>query len=138
MIAHDTNERGYAAPAIAAAIAALAILVAIVSARRERESRAFIATSLAAAATIVTLFVSLFPRVMVSVPTFANSLTVDNASSAHYTLQVITIATAVLLPIIVLYQSWTYRVFRARIEGKDPGSPLDALGPKKTGDVPLP
>jgi cytochrome bd ubiquinol oxidase subunit II len=136
VIAHDTNERGYAAPAIAAAIALVALLAGIAWARRGRETRAFVATSLGVAATIVTVFVSLFPRVMVSSPTFANSLTVDNASSAHYTLQVITIATAVLLPLILLYQSWTYRVFRARIEGRDPGSPIDVLGPKRSGDAP--
>ena len=34
---------------------------------------------------------SLFPRVMVASNDFANSLTIDNASSAHYTLQVITV-----------------------------------------------
>ena len=40
---------------------------------------------------MATLFTSLYPRVMVSSTDFANSLTVDSASSAHYTLAVMTV-----------------------------------------------
>jgi len=138
VVAHDTNERGYVPGAISAAIAAAAMLAAILWARAGHEPRAFAATTLAVVATIATLFISLFPRVMVSDPTFANSLTVDTASSAHYTLQVITIATAVLLPLVLLYQTWTYHVFRARVGGlQPPGSPLDIIA-KPAGEQPRP
>jgi cytochrome bd-type quinol oxidase subunit 2 len=54
------------------------------------------------------------------------------ASSGHYTLQVMAIAALVLLTIILLYQAWTYHVFRARIQGTEPGTPLDALGPARS------
>ena len=37
------------------------------------------ATALTIVAVVVTLFVSLYPRVMVSEPDFGNSLTVDNS-----------------------------------------------------------
>ena len=78
----------------------------------------------------MTLFVSLYPRVMVSNPDFANSLTIENASSADYTLKVMTVVAAILLPVILLYQAWTYHVFRARITGTAAGSPADLLGRK--------
>ena len=57
---------------------------------------------------------------MVSSTGFGNSLTIDNASSAHYTLAVMSVVAAIFLPLILLYQGWTYRVFRARIGGEDP------------------
>ncbi len=82
---------------------------------------------------VVTLFVSLYPRVMVSDPDFANSLTVENASSANYTLTVMTIVAAILVPVIVLYQAWTYHVFRARLGGEHVGNPVDLVARKPEG-----
>jgi cytochrome d ubiquinol oxidase subunit II len=64
---------------------------------------------------------------MVSSPDFANSLTVDNASSAHYTLAVMTVVAAICLPVVLLYQGWTYYVFRARVTGEQVHSPAEAL-----------
>jgi hypothetical protein len=64
---------------------------------------------------LVTLFVSLYPQVMVSSSSFADSLTVQNASSAHYSLTVMTVVAVILTPIILLYEAWTYHVFRARL-----------------------
>jgi cytochrome d ubiquinol oxidase subunit II len=66
---------------------------------------------------VATLFTSLYPRVMVSSPDFANSLTVANVSSAHYTLKVMTVVAAIMLPVVLLYQAWTYHVFRQRLGG---------------------
>jgi cytochrome bd ubiquinol oxidase subunit II len=54
---------------------------------------------------------------MVSNPEFANSLTVQNASSAHYTLAVMSVVAAICVPLVLLYQGWTYHVFRARVGG---------------------
>jgi cytochrome d ubiquinol oxidase subunit II len=69
---------------------------------------------------------------MVSDPEFGNSLTIDNASSAHYSLTVMTVVAAVLVPVILLYQAWTYHVFRARLGGEDVGNPVDLVA-RKTG-----
>ena len=69
---------------------------------------------------MATLFTSLYPRVMVSSPDFANSLTVSGAASAHYTLKVISIVAAICLPVIFVYQGWTYHVFRQRLSGDEP------------------
>ena len=75
-------------------------------------------TGLGAILLVATLFTSLYPRVMVSSPQFQNSLTVQNASSAHYTLVVMTVVALIIMPIVLLYQGWTYHVFRHRLEGE--------------------
>jgi cytochrome d ubiquinol oxidase subunit II len=87
-------------------------------------------TALGTVLVVATFFTGLYPRVLVSSPTFANSLTTANASSSHYALKVMTIVAVVMVPIVVLYQVWTYYVFRARVGGERPGSPLETLSPK--------
>ena len=67
---------------------------------------------------VATLFTSLYPRVMVSSPDFGNSLTVDGAASTHYALTVMSVAALILVPLVLLYQGWTYYVFRRRLGGE--------------------
>jgi cytochrome bd-type quinol oxidase subunit 2 len=76
-------------------------------------------------AVMQTLFTGLYPRVLVSDPSFANSLTVAGAASAHYALTVITVVAAIFLPLVLLYQGWSYHVFRARLGG-GPATPAPA------------
>ncbi|MFE4723168.1 cytochrome d ubiquinol oxidase subunit II, partial [Streptomyces sp. NPDC056728] len=66
-------------------------------------------------ATFATLFLALYPDVMPSTLDPDRSLTVSNAASSSYTLKVMTIVAAVFTPIVLIYQSWTYWVFRRRI-----------------------
>ena len=80
--------------------------------------------ALAILATTVTLFVTLYPNVMPSTTAAANSLTIHNASSSHYTLQIMTVVAVIFTPLVLLYQGWTYWVFRKRIGVDD--IPLDA------------
>jgi Cytochrome bd terminal oxidase subunit II len=61
------------------------------------------------------IFVYLYPRVMVSTLGPADDLTIQNTSSASYSLTVMTVVAAVFLPVILLYQGWTYHVFRQRV-----------------------
>ena len=133
VVANDRNDKGVFPGILPVAVAAVAAVAAVFLARRANEKWAFGATALTIVAVVVTLFVSLYPRVMVSDPEFGNSLTVDNASSADYTLTVMTVVAAVLVPIILLYQAWTYHVFRARLGGEDAGNPVDLLARKTEG-----
>ncbi|MGN6431195.1 MAG: cytochrome d ubiquinol oxidase subunit II [Gaiellaceae bacterium] len=94
-----------------------AVVLAMVFVFRRRSGWAFAMTALGVALSVATIFTSLYPRVMVSSTGFGNSLTVDNASSAHYTLAVMSVVAAIFLPLVLLYQGWTYRVFRERVGG---------------------
>ena len=64
---------------------------------------------------MATLFTSLHPRVLVSNPVFANSLTVDGAASEPYTLKVLTVVGVLLIPAFAVYQGWAYYVLRGRL-----------------------
>src|SRR5579859_416255 len=86
--------------------------------RRKHDGWAFIMTGLTIAATLATFFLILFPRVMVSSLNPAWSLTIYNASSSPYTLTVMTVVALVFVPIVLIYQGWTYWVFRKRIESR--------------------
>ncbi len=79
---------------------------------------AFIMTGLSILLSTITIFLILFPRVMVSSIDDKFSLTIWNASSTPYTLTVMTIIALIFVPIVLLYQGWTYWVFRKRIEAK--------------------
>ena len=96
---------------------AVAVVMCAVLVRSGRVGWAFAATGVAAVAIVATLFTGLYPRVLVSDPTFTNSLTVTGAATEHYALTVITVVGAVLLPVVLLYQGWTYHVLRARLAG---------------------
>ena len=100
----------------------VAVLAAVAAAwllGRGRDGRAFAATSLAMAAVVVSIFVNLYPRVMVSTLGSSTDLTVTNTASSSYSLKVMTVAAAVLFPVVLVYQGWTYYVFRRRIGGPD-------------------
>ena len=76
---------------------------------------------------MATLFTSLYPRVMVSSTDFGNSLTVESAASSHYALGVMTVVALIVTPLILLYQGWTFYVFRARLGGDEVESPVAAV-----------
>jgi cytochrome d ubiquinol oxidase subunit II len=61
------------------------------------------------------LFVALFPDVMPSTISSAYSLTTTNASATHYSLHVMTIVAIIFAPIVVVYEGWSYWIFRRRI-----------------------
>jgi len=102
-----------------AAVAVLAALAAAWQVGRGRDGLAFAATALTMAAMVVTIFVALHPRVMVSTLGPANDLTVTNTASAPYSLKVMTVAAAILFPVVLAYQGWTYHVFRRRVGGAE-------------------
>ncbi len=76
---------------------------------------AFALTSAAIVLTTVGVFTALFPNLMISNMNPAYSLTIYNAASSPYTLTVMTIAAACLVPVVLIYQGWTYWVFRKRV-----------------------
>ncbi|MEU8352368.1 MULTISPECIES: cytochrome d ubiquinol oxidase subunit II [unclassified Streptomyces] len=96
-------------------VAAVALVAAIVMNTRGREGWAFALSGVTIVAAVAMLFLVLFPDVMPSSLNEEWSLTVDNASSTPYTLKIMTWCAAVATPLVMLYQGWTYWVFRKRI-----------------------
>jgi cytochrome d ubiquinol oxidase subunit II len=127
VVAHNRNARGIAPTLVPAALTAIVVLLAALFARARRSGWAFAMTGLGAIGMVATIFTGLYPRVLVSHPTFANSLTISNAAAGHYSLKVITIVAAIFVPIILIYQSWTYYVFRQRLGAKRVRSPLATI-----------
>jgi len=97
-------------------LAAAAMIVSRVMIERKREGWAFITSSLAVIFTVAALFFALYPNVMLSSADPANSLTIYTAASASYTLRVMSIIAAIMVPVVLAYQAWTYVVFRKRIK----------------------
>ncbi|MCL2731610.1 MAG: cytochrome d ubiquinol oxidase subunit II [Actinomycetia bacterium] len=99
--------------ALIVAVAALAAAIGANLAGREGWSFAFSGVTIAAA--VAMLFLALFPNVMPSSLNGDWSLTVSNASATPYTLRIMTWCAGIATPLVLLYQGWTYWVFRKRI-----------------------
>jgi cytochrome d ubiquinol oxidase subunit II len=84
-----------------------------------REGWAFTATTVTMAASVLSIFVDLYPRVMVSSTSPAFDLTVRNTASGPYSLEVMTVVALIALPFVLGYQAWTYYVFRRRISSAE-------------------
>lgn len=80
---------------------------------------AFALTSITIILLIGSIFIGMFPRVMISSISDAYSLTVYNAASGPYTLKVMTYFSIALLPFVLGYQGWSYYIFRKRIKKND-------------------
>ncbi|MCK4558229.1 MAG: cytochrome d ubiquinol oxidase subunit II [Calditrichia bacterium] len=102
-------------PGIVPLLAGVALLISGWFVRKERSGWAFIMTGLTIALSTITIFIGLYPRVMVSSLNEAWSLTIYTASSSEYTLTVMSIIALIFFPIVFVYQGWTYWVFRKRI-----------------------
>jgi cytochrome d ubiquinol oxidase subunit II len=118
-VAVDRNDKDVFPPVLLAALGMAALVLGLVLVVARRSSWSFAMTAFGAVALTATLFTSLYPRVMVSSTDFTNSLTVDGAASAHYTLAVMSVIALIFVPLILLYQGWTYHVFRGRVGGAE-------------------
>jgi cytochrome bd ubiquinol oxidase subunit II len=102
-------------PGLVPIMALLSLLAAGALIHREHMGWAFVATCLTVACSTITIFMSLYPRVMVSSLDPAWSLTIYNASSTPYTLKIMSFVALLGVPVVLGYQGWTYWVFRERI-----------------------
>ncbi|MEV7994240.1 cytochrome d ubiquinol oxidase subunit II [Streptomyces sp. NPDC086077] len=108
-------ESGNGKSLVALVVAVAALVVALVANQAGREGWSFALSGVTIVAAVAMLFLSLFPSVMPSSLNEDWSLTVTNASSSPYTLKIMTWCAGIATPIVLLYQSWTYWVFRKRI-----------------------
>jgi cytochrome d ubiquinol oxidase subunit II len=101
--------------------------------RSARDGWAFASTAVTIALVTLTIFLNLYPRVLVSSTSKAFDLTIWSTSSTHYTLVVMTIVAFLFTPIVLVYQGWTYYVFRHRV-GRDDMAPLKSPIALLSGD----
>jgi cytochrome d ubiquinol oxidase subunit II len=117
----------------------IAVIFATVLAATNNDGWAFASSAFAIAAAIGQLFISLYPNVMVSSTRASFNLTVNNASAGHYALVVMTIVAVLFMPIVLLYQGWSFHVFRGRLSAPAvsaagvSGSPGAVATPAKSG-----
>ncbi|MGW3493310.1 cytochrome d ubiquinol oxidase subunit II [Streptomyces sp. NPDC001020] len=108
-------DHGDGASLVALIVAVVALVAALVANQAGREGWSFAFSGVTVVAAVAMLFLTLFPNVMPSTLNADWSLTVTNASSSPYTLKIMTWCAGIATPIILLYQGWTYWVFRKRI-----------------------
>ena len=105
-------------------ISALGLAIAVpILVRAHRDGLAFMSSALAIGLMVATIFLNLYPRVLVSSTSSRYDLTIWNTSSTHYTLVVMSVVALLMTPVVLVYQSWTYYVFRHRI-GSDDLAPI--------------
>jgi len=125
-------------------LAILAVLAAIWLVYAGRDGWAFTTTTITIAFCILSIFDNLYPNVMVSSTNPAYNLTVHNTASPPYALKAMTIVVVVFLPLVLLYQAWTYYVFRRRVSRSEfrpvpePGTPPDGHRPTATPEATSP
>ncbi|MFD7668274.1 cytochrome d ubiquinol oxidase subunit II [Streptomyces sp. NPDC059788] len=108
-------DKGDTASLVAMAVAVVALVAGLVMNRLGREGWSFAFSGVTIVAAVAMLFLTLFPNVMPSSLNESWNLTVSNASSSAYTLKIMTWCAGIATPIVLLYQGWTYWVFRKRI-----------------------
>jgi cytochrome d ubiquinol oxidase subunit II len=108
-------DTGSWSSAVAFVLAAVSLLAGIGAAYVGREGWAFVGTFVAIALAVAGLFLALFPNVMPTTLATGIDLTTTNAAATHYTLAIMTVVAVIFTPLVLLYQSWTYWVFRQRI-----------------------
>jgi cytochrome d ubiquinol oxidase subunit II len=111
----------------------LAVIAVIFAARlaisEQHDGAAFAASAVAIAATVGSIFIDLYPNVMTSSTNAAYNLTVNNSASGSYALKVMTVVAVIFFPIVLLYQGWSFHVFRARITAPPEQADQPALRP---------
>ncbi|MBV9940690.1 MAG: cytochrome d ubiquinol oxidase subunit II [Solirubrobacterales bacterium] len=108
----------------------LAVMGATLLANTNYNGWAFVSSAVAIAAAIGQIFIALYPNVMISSTSKAYNLTVNNVASGHYSLVVMTIVAVLFFPVVLLYQGWSFHVFRQRVSappvsGDSPGGAIE-------------
>ncbi len=97
-------------------LAVLAVAFAARLAITDHDGFAFACSAVAIAALVGSIFIDLYPNVMVSSTNAAYNLTVNNSASGNYALTVMTVVAVIFFPLVLVYQGWSFHVFRARLK----------------------
>lgn len=116
------NYGKYPLTIIAPVVGIVGALLALLSATGSHSRCAFLGSSLAIVGTLCTAGFALFPFVMPSSIDPASSLTVWDAVSSRMTLNIMLVAAAIFVPLILCYTLWCY----AKMWGKVTTKHIDA------------
>lgn len=110
-------------------LAVIAVAFAARLAMTGYDGWAFTASAIAIAATVGSIFIDLYPHVMISSTNAAYDLSVNNSASGHYALAVMTVVAMIFFPLISIYQGWSFHVFRSRVRAPSaqPDQPAPAV-----------
>jgi cytochrome d ubiquinol oxidase subunit II len=111
-------------------LAVIAVIFAARLAMTDYDGWAFAASALAIASTVGSIFIDLYPHVMISSTNAAYDLSVNNAASGHYALTVMTVVAVIFFPLVLIYQGWSFHVLRGRVQAPParPEQPVSAMG----------
>jgi cytochrome d ubiquinol oxidase subunit II len=111
---HSAHRSGIIPPFVP--VLGLLLLASVGWLIRDRlEGWAFTATALTVAILFLTVFTDLYPNVLISSISPANTLSIVQTASHPYTLKVMTWVAVIFTPFVLAYQGWTYWVFRQRV-----------------------
>ena len=102
-------------PGIVPVFSVLALVSVIFMLQKNAAAWAFAMTTVAIAFSTITIFMGLYPRLLVSSLNPAWTLTIYNSSSSEYSLGIMSIVALMFIPVILIYQGWSYWVFRQRV-----------------------
>jgi cytochrome d ubiquinol oxidase subunit II len=121
-------------PSTLIVLGVIAVLSAAYLVHADREGWAFAASVVAIATSVGSIFVGLAPNVMISSTNHAYNLTISNSASSSYALTVMTVVAVIFAPLVLLYQGWSYHVFRARVSAKRAPGPQPDTPPAAAAD----
>ncbi len=104
-----SNYQKYPLSILAPVLGISGALLAFLMAKSEKPGLALSGTTLSVIGIICTAAFSLFPFIMPSSVNPSHSLTIWDSTASHLTLNIMLIATMILLPILIAYTIWCYR-----------------------------
>ena len=108
-------DRSGLVPGTLPVLAMVAFAAAAIFVRLRMAGWAFVSTGLTIVLATVVAFEGLFPTVMPSSLGSTYDLTIYNASSSPLTLRVMLVVALIFVPLVLLYQGYSYWVFRKRV-----------------------
>jgi len=109
------NYQNYPVTLLAPLLGIVGLVCTFLLSSAQKPGLAFVTSSLSMAGIILTAGVSMFPFIMPSSLSPNSSLTLWDAASSHLTLNVMTYAALIFVPIILGYTTWCYRALWGRV-----------------------
>jgi cytochrome d ubiquinol oxidase subunit II len=94
------------------------LLIKIFAAKGEK-GKSFTFSCLTIVFVVFTGVTGLFPNLLPSNLDPASNLTIYNSSSSLLTLKLMTVVALIVVPIVICYKIWVYRIFRAPVTGEE-------------------